>query len=358
MRNSKSTIDTSSAWLIARILTGAWRLSPPVLVMTDDEIANVSPLLIGSGAGSLGWWRLRESERHCAQITAKFQQAFQSNVLRAAMQELFIKRVFTSLQSKGIHPVLIKGWAVGQFYAQPALRYSGDLDLVVKPGQTRLAAETVMRNPKDYWFHVDIHEDFSKFGESDTENLYANTEMIQLDDVAVRVLRPEDHLRLLSAHLLRHGAWRPLWLCDIAAAVENRPANFDWERCLGADKRRARWVTCVVGLAHKLLGAKIDDAPIAREAKRLPKWLVPSVLRQWEKPYAWEHEAFPLMATHLRHPSALPAALRRRWADPIRATVNVGGSFNELPRFPFQVCDYLQSTAKFLSRLPSALQQP
>jgi hypothetical protein len=52
----------------------------------------------------------------------------------------------------------------------------------------------------------------------------------------------------------------------------------------------------------------------------------------------------------LRHPRTLPRALRDRWPDPIQATIRMGGPFNELPRFPFQLAEYLSHTAGFLAR--------
>ena len=42
----------------------------------------------------------------------------------------------------------------------------------------------------------------------------------------VRVLSPEDDLRFLCLHLLRHGAVQPLWLCDICVLLEARANDF------------------------------------------------------------------------------------------------------------------------------------
>jgi hypothetical protein len=50
---------------------------------------------------------------------------------------------------------------------------------------------------------------------------------VELNGAKIRILGAEDHLRLLCLHLLKHGAWRPLWLCDVAAALESRPSSFD-----------------------------------------------------------------------------------------------------------------------------------
>ncbi len=41
-------------------------------------------------------------------------------------------------------------------------------------------------------------------------------------------------------------------------------------------------------------------------------------------------------------------ALRLRWPNPILATVGVGGPFNGLPRFPFQVGECVSRTLYFV----------
>jgi hypothetical protein len=53
----------------------------------------------------------------------------------------------------------------------------------------------------------------------------------------------------------------------------------------------------------------------------------------------------------LFHPGEVPGNLRRRWLDPIRATVAADGEFNEWPRFPLQVKDGVMRTIHFLPQL-------
>ena len=159
--------------------------------------------------------------------------------------------------------------------------------------------------------------------------------------------------------MLRHGAWRPLWLCDVAVALETRPGDFDWDLCLGRNRQRADWIACCIGLAHQLLGANVDDTPITHRAKHLPGWLVSNVLKQWETPFSTAQppmtHAAP-MVNYLRHPRGLLGDLLRRWPNPIEATVYVGGAFNELPRFPFQIGECIARTAKFVVKLPRLMQ--
>jgi hypothetical protein len=77
---------------------------------------------------------------------------------------------------------------------------------------------------------------------SDTwDELFARSQLVPLGDSQIRILGDEDHLRIICLHLLRSGAWRPLWLCDVAVALETLSPDFDWDICLGRDPRQADW---------------------------------------------------------------------------------------------------------------------
>jgi hypothetical protein len=147
---------------------------------------------------------------------------------------------------------------------------------------------------------------------------------------------------------MRHGAWRPLWVCDVAVALESAGERFDWDYCLRGNPQRTQAVICAVGLAQHLLGARVAHAPLAERARRLPAWLVPAVLRQWGR----RHELHPLMVTALRHPTEVLPALRRRWPNPVESTMFLHMPFNEAPRLPLQVTECLVRLAWFLIRLP------
>jgi hypothetical protein len=157
--------------------------------------------------------------------------------------------------------------------------------------------------------------------------------------------------------MLEDGAWRPIQLCDIAAVIEAVSSSFDWDVCLGRNKRRAKWVASAIGLAHQLLGARVEHCPPEIRDARLPGWLIPNVLQKWETPCLEDHRPPELIMKTLRHPVRVPKALLLRWPDPIGATVRMKGSFNVLPRLPFQIADYLIKNGKFLVRLPRLLRE-
>jgi hypothetical protein len=172
---------------------------------------------------------------------------------------------------------------------------------------------------------------------------------VNLEGVTVRILGAEDHLRLLCLHWLRHDAWNPIGLCDIAAAFASRRPDFDWTIALGSDKKHADWMACAIGLAHQLLEVDVEGTPIAERAQRLPTWLVTEVLEQWETCLNSNYRDIALaeVGPLLRSPSRLVKELSVRWHYPIRATMEVGGNFNQWPRAPYQVAAVLLRWTEF-----------
>ena len=332
------------------MLTGAWRESPPRLTMSREEIDAVMPLLLGSGAGALAWWRIRQrSGTDCVAAVEQLRQAYLHSSIYAAKHEREVAEIFKVLRSAGIEPILIKGWAIARAYPETGLRPPGDIDLCVSPEQTA-AAGVILNTPQYQQYRIDLeHDEVETLDERSFQELYGASELVRLENTEVRVLGAEDHLRILCFHLLKHGAWRPLWLCDVSAALESRAPRFDWDRCLGRNKRRAHWVLCAIELAHQLLDARLGDAPVKAGASDLPGWLIPSVLGQWNAPYP------PNLGAPMREcfwdPVKLVTAVRKRWPNPIQATVATDGPLNGVPRLPFQIGNCIARAARLLPEL-------
>ena len=331
-------MPTSPGNLMASLLRGIWRHSPSALSITEEELSHITPLLLRSGAGALGWYRVRSSNIRASVAARKLQQAYRLHTVRAAVHGRALQEVFAALRSAGVEPILIKGWAAARLYPGHGLRPYGDHDVVVRPEQY-VTAIRVLNDVKIEECSVDLHCGLARMNDQSVDALYARSQVARLGDVDIRTLGPEDHLVVLVRHFLRHNAWRPLWLCDIAAALESRPAEFDWDRCLGGNWRRADWVACTLGLAHRLLDALVDDTPVAHRAKHLPTWLVPAVLRQWDrctKP-GYGGSVVSYVRSHWRDPRQILKEARMRWDMPIASTIAFGGPFNEMPRIPFQL---------------------
>lgn len=341
----------TAASLLAEALAGCWRASPPEPRLAGEELARVAPLLVGSGAAALVWWKVHNSSlRDCAAAKV-LRQSYREQALQSALQEREVEHVFALLRSVGVEPILLKGRAAADLYPECGLRPPGDIDLCVRPEQYEAARASLWGPGRVGTAVTDLlHDGAALMGAGGWDVLYARTRLLDLSGSQLRVLGREDQLRFLCLHLLKHSAYRPVWLCDVAAALESAPPEFDWEVALGDDELTRNRVTCVIDLTCRLLGARREELPEEARAGRAPSWLVAEVLRQWERPTTAEHLPRELMSVSLRHPARALPALLSRWPDPIRAFVGLNRPFDERPRLPRQLKFYVVRSAAFLRR--------
>jgi hypothetical protein len=341
----------SASTIIAELLSGSWRPTPPALNLSVEELERVVPQLKGSGTAALAWWRVRGSRLRDSAAGAELRQSYQTQTLQSALQEWEVEHVFARLRAAGVEPILLKGLGAARLYAERGLRPAGDIDLCVRPEQFEAAHRAVWGpGPKGKALVDFEHDDSALLGRDGWDGVYARSMLFDLNGTQVRVPGDEDQLRFLCLHLLRHSAYRPLWLCDVAAALESAPVGFDWGAALGDDALRRNWVGCVLDLARRLLGAAREGAPGASSEARAPSWLVAEVLRQWERPCTSDHLPRELMAVSLRHPFRALPALVGRWPDPVRAVVGLKLPFDERPRLPRQFKFYVVQSAAFFKR--------
>jgi Uncharacterised nucleotidyltransferase len=322
------------------ILSQFWRLSPTPLECRPELLEEAEKPLVAMSVGAIAWWRVRGSGLRSLPAAERLRDVYYRNAISNMRQEREIERLLGLLRARAVEPLLIKGWASARLYPNGALRLIGDLDLYIPP-EKRQAVQELLEIELGDIGDLDLQErEYAEVPELSWHDLYVRSRLEQLGETMVRIPGPEDHLAIICLHFLRHGAWRPLWLCDVAVAVESRPTNFDWSVCLGTDQRHARWIACAIRLAHELLGADIGGTPIEGRIGDLPRWLMPALLHMWETPTAWAHAQALYgepMSHYLRHPYGISKAVRARWPSAIQATVNVNGPFNDVPRLPFQI---------------------
>jgi len=378
--------------LVARILAGSWSNAPAPLDFTEAELASITPQLYQSGEAALAWWRIRNSELATTQTGLLLRDAWRHLRLAARLHEREIKNVFALLRHEGIEPVLVKGWASARLYPDAALRPYGDIDLCVRPDQFARAAKVIqgIQNPSGPF--VDLHDGFASIGkperrssgQSETQandnshhqltpgtrhltpdtwtTLFNRSRLVPLSDeqpdVLIRILSDEDHLLIICLHLLQSGGWRPLWLCDVAVALESIKDEFDWTICLGQDERQAEWTAATIALADELLisrqsadGSRQESASWvtihrAPASCRLPPaaWLRAAVLRHWGRVRPADRRAMHLGQLLLSGLSVgqLIDEVYARWDNPVRATVNTRGRINQWPRLPYQLGELLR----------------
>ncbi len=336
---------TSRGELVAALLAGSWRQQPNEPRLSATELLNITPLLLESGAGALAWYRLRKSPLAETAAANELQQAYRLHAIQAAIHESNIKQVLQLLRSAAVEPLLVKGWAIARLYPESGLRPYGDIDLCVHPRDYAKAGQ-VLRDAGDR-YPVDLHKGTELLDYHDWDELFSRSRLLPLDEASVRVLTPEDHLRVLCFHLLRHGIERPIGLCDIAVTLESRSGDFDWNKCLGKTQKHVDWIGCVIGLARELLGANLDQIPFPVKEHQ-PHWIVRTVFKAWSRSFSNHFTQRAPMDFYAHHPRGLVQALVARWPTPIIGTVGVGGSFNRLPRFPYQLGYLLVRSLRFI----------
>jgi hypothetical protein len=332
---------------VARALARAWRISPPVWEPSRSELAAVKPILLGSNLGALGWWRLRRSAAARSPAGFELQQAYRLHAIETLLHERQLGRALGRLHAAGVEPLLARGWAAARHYAESCLRPYRHFDVYVGA----LQREAAFRALEGEDTPVSLNVGCADLNDRAWSRINERARSVPLLGGYVRVLGPEDHLRLLALQMLRRGACRPLWLCDVAAAVESTREGFDWEHFLSGEVRRTEWSCYALVLARDLIGAELNEAPPQVTRRALPRWLVRSVLRHWSA--AARPEPRPRSsggpAPSVPAPSRLP-----RWPNPIEATIGVGGPINGMPRLPFQLAECLSRTAlRPLRRSPS-----
>lgn len=327
-------------------------------------------MLIGSGAAALGWRRIKDTPALKGRAEAQeLCQSGQMLALEDARLDGALEFVATRLNEVGIVPLIAKGWAVAHFYSARYLRAYGDFDLCAPAGQYELARATLLRlapqppeNDMDDIFvdcgpylgacTIDLHKNFDAIPYMPpVETLHARSTPAKAGSADIRLLAFEDHLRLVIMHLLRHGAWRPSGLCDVAAMVEAVPPGFDWDLCLGDDKVAAGWIGATVMLAHLLLGCRLDTTPPAARADP-PAWFERAVLRGWEAPYAGRFRSVAASAI-AKNPGEFLHWLRVRWPTPVAALIEARSPANTPRRLPVQASSFARTlargSAKYLS---------
>jgi hypothetical protein len=291
----KDTLARGKA--VAASLAGAWRRSPPAFPLAPATLDAILPLLAASGAGGLVWHRLRESSLRTTHAGRELQQHYRQQTLRDIDQQHAIGELLSRLRAAGIEPLLIKGWSSARLYPEPGLRPSCDVDLCVPPDRLEAALTALSQEPLPC--AVDLHAGVPDLPDQSWDAVFRRSRLEMLCDVPIRILGPEDRLRLLCLHLARHGIDRPLGLCDVGACLETLPPSFDWNLFRSGGKHLLAWAGCVLGLASRLLGARVPAAQVVP----VPAWVERSVL------WCWGGGPETPLGHVLRH----PIDILRRW---------------------------------------------
>lgn len=267
-------------------------------------------------------------------------------LLNYKAHEYRLEKAWSRFEKAGFKPVLIKGWAAAQSYPEPAERLFSDIDLLIGADEYPKASKFL--ESFEPFFNIDLHENAKTLDTLSFKDLYLNSRVVKCGETDIRVLRPEDHLRILAVHWLIDGGAKKEKLWDIFYAVENRPPNFDWNRCLdAAGETRRKWIVSVIGLAHKYLDLSIENTPVAREAENLPKWLIEALEKEWKS----EIKLRPLHFFLTDRKEFWRQIKKRIPPNAIQATVETEGEFDDGRRIRYQIQNVFQRLGHFLKRI-------
>lgn len=266
--------------------------------------------------------------------------------LALKIHEHQIEEAWRRMTDAGFKPLLIKGWSAALYYDEPVERGFNDLDLALAPveyGRAEAFLRTITQN-----LTIDLHSGLKHLDTQPFERLYANSQTVRCGKTDVRVLCREDHLRVLCVHWLVDGGAKKDKLQDIYYAVKNRPVDFDWDKCLSVvSPVRRRWIVCTIGLAHKYLGLDVSGTPFAESIEQLPEWLLKALEKEWQSDTV-------IVPLHLliRDPKNFWKQIKKRMPpNPIQATVEMEGSFDDGRQIFYQIGNILQRLMPSVKRI-------
>ncbi len=141
-------------------------------------------------------------------------------ILRAKVSEERIKSAFRLFRENAVEPILIKGWAAAIEYPEKFQRNFTDIDLCVSPDLYEKGLK-IISSEEGNKLNIDLHRGFRHLDRLEWSRSFQNSKVVMLDDVPVRVLRSEDHLRVLCAHWRQ----RPAPALIQAAALPRQPVR-------------------------------------------------------------------------------------------------------------------------------------
>lgn len=248
-------------------------------------------------------------------------------ILNYRMHLLDVKKVYDVFESHNISPILIKGLSAALNYPKPFQRSFSDIDLAVSP-ESFAESESII---KKHQFNVDLHKGLRHLDVLDWTDLFENSRRVELEDLTIRVLRPEDNLRVLCVHWLTDGGADRSRLWDVYFALSNlhsefntefiynssfgsaskpeKHGAFDWDRFFGVvDDKRKVWLAVVLLAAEEYLGLNPEEKFAKSYLEKLPEWIKSELESEWSS----DKRLIPLKKVFFKDNRAFLQQMRKR----------------------------------------------
>jgi hypothetical protein len=323
-------------------------LSPYAPLRSMPAPRSLLPILLQSGAAGFAWTRIEGSAR--AGSFVELRDYYRKEALYSMLHEREISRCAAMLHERGVSCLFGKGWGVAKRYPGWGMRACGDIDVYV-PEHQWAQAQTIIGDESSWAVSIDLHRSCQEFSAEPLEALWDRAEQVTLRGVECHFIPPEEHLRLLAFHALRHGIARPVWLLDIGFWLQAFGGSLDWARVMALSPTRLRWLKGVIWLAHTTLGFALPES--LSPFRPLPRWVLDDLYRVWGRPY-WAR--IPVLSLR-REPWQMLQELPRHWPNAIEAVYEQGRPFEE-KTLASQAIIFLQRSRKILPAIRSPKKEP
>lgn len=180
------------------------------------------------------------------------------------------RKLVADFQAAGLHPVVMKGPAVGRYYPVPSLRTSGDIDLFFGGKEYSSALSRLAALGTDVRHEPDGSHVYSWDGVT-VEHHPRYFDLHLKNGSLPPVPSPEAELLMLSAHILKHAIGVGVGLrqiCDTAQACVALQGKYDSEVLLSCIRKAGmqRWHDILCSFLKEYLGVPSDALPAHRPA--------------------------------------------------------------------------------------------
>jgi hypothetical protein len=197
-------------------------------------------------------------------ITDEMRQVFLVSCVRSLHMERQLQEIIEAFREQDVQVLVLRGPALAfSLYEDPAMRPSGDLDLLVLPEQVVQARDILeslgytclarrfetardffreecfihQENPGNkfpvdlHWVHWELHPFFNGSEEVEIQDLFHRAWKVETPTLAFQTLHPVDYLIHSAIHLImiHKNEMRLSWIYDTALLAQHLQVPDDWE---------------------------------------------------------------------------------------------------------------------------------